>query len=154
MTIQVTFVCMGNICRSPMAEGVFRHLVEQAGLADQFAVDSCGTGGWHVGEKPHPGTRKVLRKHGIDYDGRARQLAATDLAHADYLIALDSENLHTLRRRGSTTAETSLLLDYADGIRKRDVPDPYYSGSFDHVYQLVEAGCQGLLQHIREKEGL
>jgi protein-tyrosine phosphatase len=154
VTIQVTFVCQGNICRSPMAEGVFRYLVEQTGLSSQIAVDSCGTGPWHVGERPHRGTQKVLRQHGIDYDGRARQLAPADFARADYLIALDSENLHILRRRDSTAAETGLLLDYADGVRERDVPDPYYSGGFGYVYELVEAGCRGLLAHIRDKEGI
>jgi len=145
---------MGNICRSPMAEGVFRHMVEQARLSDQIAVDSCGTGSWHVGERPHRGTQKVLRKHGIDYAGRARQLAATDFAHADYLIAMDGDNLRVLRQRTSTSAEVGLLLDYADGVREREVPDPYYSGGFDYVYELVEAGCRGLLAHIRQKEGL
>lgn len=154
VTIQVTFVCLGNICRSPMAEGVFRHLVEQAGLSDRIAVDSCGTGSWHIGERPHQGTRKVLRQHGIDYDGRARQLATADFARADFLIAMDTENLQILRRRASTAAEIGLLLDYADGIHERDVPDPYYSGGFDRVYQLVEAGCRGLLAHIRNKEGI
>jgi protein-tyrosine phosphatase len=150
----VTFVCLGNICRSPMAEGVFRHLVEQAGLADQIAVDSCGTGSWHIGERPHRGTQKVLKKHGIDYDGRARQLAPADFAHADYLIAMDSDNLRVLRQRSPANAEVGLLLDYAGGVRERDVPDPYYSGGFGYVYELVEAGCRGLLAHIRQQEGI
>lgn len=153
MPIKVVFVCLGNICRSPMAEGVFQHMVEQAGLSDRIQVDSCGTGHWHIGEEPHFGTQRTLARHGIPYKHRARQLCAADLTEAEYLIAMDSENLSSLRRVGPSKAHVALLLDFAKEVETVDVPDPYYNGRFDEVYDLVVRGCQGLLAHIREKEG-
>ena len=152
--VRVIFVCLGNICRSPMAAAVFSHKVKQARLADKIEVDSCGTSSWHVGESPHPGTSEVLAEHGIQYDHRSRQLAPDDLEEADYLIAMDRQNLADIRRLGETKAETGLLLDYAPEVKVHDVPDPYYAGKFEETYRLVEVGCEGLLKHIREKEGL
>lgn len=154
MAVRVVFVCLGNICRSPMAEAVFRDMVEKAGLSSEIEVDSVGTGSWHVGEPAHRGTQQVLRAHGIDARHEARQINAGDLRDADYLIAMDRSNLSAIRGMGSTDAEVSLLLDYAEGVDETDVPDPYYTGGFDHVYALVEAGCRGLLEHIRQKEGI
>ena len=123
-------------------------------MKNQIAVDSCGTSRWHVGEKPHRGTQKILRQHGIDYTHRARQLTVSDFTSADYLIAMDSENLHALHHHQTGSAEIGLLLDYADNVKERDVPDPYYAGGFDYVYELIEAGCRGLLAHIRETESI
>jgi protein-tyrosine phosphatase len=137
-----------------MAEGVFAHMVREAGLQEQITVDSCGTGGWHAGEAPHPGTQDVLARHGITYQHQARQLQRDDLASADYLIAMDSENLASIRRLGSTGAEVALLLDFARGVETVSVPDPYYSGRFEEVYDLVVAGCQGLMEHIRRQQNL
>jgi protein-tyrosine phosphatase len=154
MAVKVVFVCLGNICRSPMAEGVFMHLVKEAGLEDKIDIDSCGTGGWHIGEAPHVGTQQVLAKHSIDYQHQARQLHTMDFDDADYLIAMDSDNLRDIIRSGSSHAEIAKLLDYARGIEEADVPDPYYTGRFDEVYDLVLAGCKGLLAHIRQKEGI
>jgi protein-tyrosine phosphatase len=153
--IYVLFVCLGNICRSPMAEAVFRHLVAQAGLADRIAADSAGTGAWHLGQPPHHGTRRVLRERGIDYSHRARMVAPEDFTRFDYLVALDGENLADLRAlaRGGH-AKIVRLLDYAPGARTRDVPDPYYTGGFDAVYDLVEQGCRGLLERIIAEQGL
>jgi protein-tyrosine phosphatase len=132
-----------------MAEAVFRHLVARAGLADRVVADSAGTGAWHVGEPPHHGTRRALRERGIDYSHRARAVAPDDFTRFDYLVALDSENLADLRAlaRGGHPNITRLL-DYAPGARTRDVPDPYYTGGFDAVYDLVEQGCRGLLERI------
>lgn len=154
--IRVLFVCMGNICRSPMAEAVFRHQVAAAGLADRFVIDSAGTGGWHSGERPHRGTLAVLAQHGVDPGPqRARQLASADFDTFDYIVAMDHENLADMAGfHGEARARARLLLDYAPALGAREVPDPYYSGGFEHVYQLVEAGCRGLLAHIREREGL
>ncbi|MBN1311123.1 MAG: low molecular weight phosphotyrosine protein phosphatase [Anaerolineae bacterium] len=154
MLINVTFVCLGNICRSPMAEAVFKHMVKQAGLESQIRVSSCGTGSWHIGERAHPGTQRVLHDHGIPYEHTARRLSPTDLSTSNYLVAMDNENIEGLRRAGVTQAEVGLLLNYAPHLGIQEVPDPYYTHRFEEVFRLVEAGCAGLLAHIREKEGL
>ena len=154
MSIRVVFVCMGNICRSPMAHGLFKHMVEEAGLSDHIEVDSCGTSGYHRGEPPHPGTQEILDEHGIDFYHTSRRLMQYDLKEADYLIALDRSNLRGIRQLGETTAEVKLLLDYAPQVRTSDVPDPYYSGGFDEVFDLVKLGCEGLLAHIRQQHGV
>jgi protein-tyrosine phosphatase len=154
--IEVLFVCMGNICRSPMAEAVFRHLVAEAGLADRISIDSAGTGGWHAGESPHRGTLAVLRKNGVDPgDQRARQLRPADFGQFTYIVAMDRENqadMASIHPDARTRAR--LLLDYAPDAPAREVPDPYYSGGFDQVYTLVNAGCRGLLDAIRREHGI
>ncbi len=153
--IRVLFVCTGNICRSPMAEAVFRHQVAQAGLQAQIEADSAGTGSWHIGEAPHHGTRKVLREQGISYTHAARQVELGDFSHFDYLIALDRSHLSELRRlAGQGHATLKLLMDYVPGARVRDVPDPYYTGGFGEVYELVAVGCQALLAEIVRERGL
>ena len=154
MPVHVIFVCMGNICRSPMAEAVFHKMVQDAGLDAHITVDSCGTGGWHAGEQPHPGTRAVLEQHAVPYHHQARQIVRDDLLRADYLVAMDSDNLSEIRRMGATSAEVALLMSYAPGADAHEVPDPYYSNRFDEVYDLVLAGCTGLLAHIRQEENL
>ncbi len=156
MTVRVLFVCLGNICRSPMAEAVFQHLVDEAGLSDAILVDSAGTSRYHIGERAHRGTRGVLRKHGIDYDGRARQITRDDFATFDYILAMDDSNLDDLRMMvpDGTQAVIRRFLDFAESVPTRDVPDPYYSGKFDVVYSLVRRGAEGLLAHIRAENGL
>lgn len=154
MSVRVVFVCLGNICRSPMAEAVFQKLVDDAGLSAQIAVDSAGTSAYHVGEVAHPGTRRVLSHHGITYNGRARQLSGSDSANGTtYFIAMDSENLEELRTRFGDLPHMHRLLDFASHTAVHDVPDPYYSDNFDYVYRLVEDGCRGLLSRIRTDEG-
>lgn len=152
--IYVNFICLGNICRSPMAEAIFEKMVAEAGLAEEIAVDSAGTGSWHVGEPAHRGTRRVLKRHGINYAGRARQVTKADLDPAHYVIAMDQSNLDDLRRRFGDHPRLYRLLDFASNGTEGDVPDPYYTGNFDHVYRLVEDGCHGLLAHVRAEEGL
>jgi len=152
MPIHVMFVCLGNICRSPMAEAVFLAQVRDAGLEGQITADSCGTAGWHAGEAPHPGTQRVLQAHGIPFEHRARQLRTDDLA-ADYLIAMDRDNLEGIRKLGKTDAETSLLLDFAPELGLRDMPDPYYTDRFEETYRQVDTACAKLLAHIRQREG-
>lgn len=155
MTVRVLFVCLGNICRSPMAEAVFQKLVDDAGLSERIEVDSAATSAYHVGEQAHPGTRRVLARHGITYDGRARQLRPEDVDdNSSYLIAMDSDNLATLRQLYGEQANIHRLLDFASHTPVHDVPDPYYSDNFDYVYRLVDDGCRGLLATIRTKEGL
>lgn len=163
--IKVLFVCMGNVCRSPMAEAIFSHLVEQAGLAGRFEIDSAGTDSYHVGDPAHPGTRRVLAAAGITSRSISRQVTRRDLDRADYVIAMDHRNMSDLgywASRGALDGRLHLLLDFVDeqGRRAndlpatRDVPDPYYTGNFEEVYRLVEAGCRGLLAHIRREHGL
>jgi protein-tyrosine phosphatase len=156
MPVRVLFVCLGNICRSPMAEAVFRHLVDEAGLSDQITVDSAGTGPWHVGERAHHGTLDILHTHGIEYDGRARQITRADFAQFDYILAMDSENLADLREMmpDNTQATVRRFLEFADDVPSRDVPDPYYNGRFEEVYNLVRQGAAGLLAHIRAEKRL
>lgn len=154
MTITVLFVCLGNICRSPMAEAVFKHLVEEEGLADQFYIDSVGVGSWHVGEPAHRGTRNVLAKHGIRCNSTARRVNRTDLEQADYIVAMDYSNVSDLKHMGRgvlLNGQVHLLLDFANNTRQREVPDPYYNSNFDEVYRLVGDGCRGLLAHIRQE---
>jgi protein-tyrosine phosphatase len=156
--IRVLFVCTGNICRSPMAEAVFAHLVDQAGLADRFEIASAGTADWHAGESPHPGTLDVLRRHNIPaiVSKRAQTVDPGTLARTDYVIALDDGHLRDLRAdyRDETDGKVSRLLDYALETGTREVPDPYYTGRYEEVYNLVAAGANGLLKHIREERGL
>ncbi len=153
MPVHVVFVCMGNICRSPMAEAIFMDKVQRAGLERQITADSCGTGGWHAGDAPHPGTQRILREHGIPSNHQARQITRGDL-RADYLIAMDRENLDGIRQLGDTSAEVGLLLDYVPELNVREVPDPYYSEYFDETYRLIEVGCEKLLAHIRRQNNL
>ena len=155
--IRVLFVCMGNICRSPMAEGIFRDLVAKAGLTSTIEVDSAGTIRYHAGEPAHTGTRQILQQHNINYQGRARQVTSADLAEFDYLLAMDAENLQYLQsldRRGMYQTKIYRLLNFAPNTQLHDVPDPYYTHNFEAVYQLIYAGCQGLLNHIIAEHGL
>lgn len=150
--IKVMFVCLGNICRSPMAEMVFANLVKEKGLSQQFEVQSSGTGAWHQGERPHPGTIQILRENNIPVDPRkrAQQIKNNVFQDFDYIVAMDSSNKQNLKRIGNAT----LLLDEIPGGKYKDVPDPYYEQNFDFVYELVTEGCTYLLKRICEEKGL
>lgn len=154
--IRVLFVCLGNICRSPMAEGVMRHLVAERGLSAQIEVDSAGTSRYHIGEQPHPGTLKELRKHGISLQHAARQFIATDAERFDILVAMDADNLADMQASlGQNVPKIHYLLDFiVAGPRGRGVPDPWYTGDFNEVYELVDAACRGLLAHIEQEHGI
>jgi len=153
--INVLFVCLGNICRSPMAEAVFRSELAKRGLQDRIAADSAGTGDWHIGKPPHEGTRKLLDRYGISYAGMlARQVTAGDFASFDYIVAMDRANerdLMALLPKAADPANKARivkLLDLIPGSPTLDVPDPYYTGNFDEVYELVAAGCDRLIDLI------
>ncbi|MGW6566984.1 low molecular weight protein-tyrosine-phosphatase [Streptomyces sp. NPDC054975] len=155
MTYRVCFVCTGNICRSPMAESVFRARVEEAGLADVVEVDSAGTGGWHEGDAADPRTVAVLEDHGYDSGHTARQFRASWFPALDLVIALDEGHLRALRRIAPTpedAAKVRLLRSYDPAAEDLDVPDPYYGGSdgFEACLEMVEAASEGLLAAVRE----
>ena len=155
--VRVLFVCLGNICRSPMAEALFRHHVIEAGLADRFEIDSAGTGSWHIGSPPHPDTQEQLRLNNIAVGlQRARQAVVDDAETFDYIVAMDDDNATDLARLFGAAADStavSRLLEHTDaGVL--DVPDPYHAGGYDRVYELVDAGTLGLLAFICAREGL
>ncbi len=150
-------VCMGNICRSPLAHGLFEHLVESEGLSSRIRVDSAGTHAYHVGEQPDPRSQETaLRRGGIDLSTqRARKVRREDFAEFDYVLAMDEENYHNLRRicPSGYDERLSLFLDFAPSRNEREVPDPYYGGTegFERVYEMVEEASRGLLEAIRER---
>ncbi|MCA9912254.1 MAG: low molecular weight phosphotyrosine protein phosphatase [Anaerolineae bacterium] len=157
--IKVLFVCLGNICRSPMADAVFAHMVKEAGLEDQIMVDSAGTGSWHVGEPAHRGTLNILQKNSIPYNGRARQLTRRDLSDFDYVLTMDHSNYENVMRYvgNEPQSEVRMFLSYANEaglVDEAAVPDPYYDGRFAEVYELVNKGSRALLDHIRQKHGI
>ncbi|WP_316858295.1 low molecular weight protein-tyrosine-phosphatase [uncultured Cohaesibacter sp.] len=153
----VLFVCLGNICRSPLAEGVLRHKAEENGLAEQFLLDSAGIGAWHVGNPPDRRMVATAHSHGTDLSRlRARQIGLEDYYAFDLILALDRNNLADLRKSQPRdgTAELALYLDYC-GLSQRlgfnEVPDPYYGGrdAFEDVYQMVDEASDILLQKLR-----
>ncbi|HEX7064118.1 MAG TPA: low molecular weight protein-tyrosine-phosphatase [Bacillales bacterium] len=155
--IRVLFVCLGNICRSPMAEALFREQVKEAGLEDKIEVDSAGTGGWHVGEPPHEGTRLKLGEKGIGTVGmEGRKLSQTDVEEFEYVIAMDAENLGNIHKLAGRDSDvyTARLLDFVPENEVDDVPDPFFTGDFDEAYELIEEGCRKLLVFVSEREGL
>lgn len=153
-TTSVLFVCLGNICRSPLAEGVFLDRVRARGLGHRYRVDSAGTGGWHVGEPPDPRSVAVARRHGVDLPSRARKVAPEDLKRFDWVIAMDRENLadlEALKDRTGGTAEIHLLRTFdPDPDGDDEVPDPYYGGDrgFDEVWEMVVRSAEALLDHL------
>lgn len=151
--MKVLFVCLGNICRSPLAEGVFRHLVNSEGLSGAIEIDSCGTGSWHVGEPPHRGSQKIAKQNGISLQGQtARQIEVSDLDEFDWVVAMDSENLRDIQSLTSNySAKLCCLREFDPEKGDLDVPDPYYSGGFDHVFDIVERCCQSLLEEVKKE---
>ena len=157
--LRILFVCLGNICRSPLAEGVFRHHVERAGLADRFDIDSAGTSSYHEGDPPDPRTTAVARTRGIVLTGRSRQIKRTDLDDFDYVIVMDAQNHAAVQRLAKATSHAlvHLLREFdAQAKHDRDVPDPYYGGvnGFEDVHDMVDRSAEGLLQYLKQEHGL
>lgn len=155
MTTKVLFVCMGNICRSPTAEGVFRHLVSAQGVADRFSIDSAGTHDYHIGESPDKRTMQVARQRGYDLSAlRGRQVSVHDFEEFDHLLAMDKANLANLQRLcpPQYAHKVRLFLEYGQST-VREVPDPYYGGpqGFEDVLDLVEDAARGLLETLLQK---
>jgi low molecular weight protein-tyrosine phosphatase len=160
--VRLLFVCLGNICRSPTAEGVMRALVSSEGLEGRIVVESAGTGGWHVGSPPDARAAEAAHAHGVALVGTARQVRAQDFEDFDYLVAMDGDNLRALRslaRGAQERAKVRLLREFdpasaggAADAGDLDVPDPYYGGEdgFDEVFELVQAACAGLLEQVRD----
>ncbi len=153
--ISVLFVCMGNICRSPTAEGVFRHVVNEAGLADRVLVDSAGTHAYHVGEPADRRAQAAAERRGISLDGiSARRVQESDFQRFQYVLAMDHLNLRTLSDQAGDEYQErlGLFLDFASGDEE-EVPDPYYGGAagFERVLDLVEDASRGLLETLRSK---
>ncbi|MCL7928852.1 low molecular weight protein-tyrosine-phosphatase [Halomonas llamarensis] len=151
--MNVLFVCLGNICRSPSAEGVFRQVLDNANMTEQVRVDSCGIGPWHVGKAPDKRSQAAAKQRGIDISAlRARQFAPDDFARFDYILAMDHDNLQAIRamQPADYTGRVGLLLEFA-GHAGAEVPDPYYGGDqgFEEVVDLIESASRGLLNHIR-----
>ena len=155
--VHLLFVCLGNICRSPTAEGVMRRLVRDAGLEQEVLIESAGTGGWHVGAAPDPRSTEAARRRGITLEGAARKVSPADFERFDLLLAMDRENLRDLRAMApddEARRRVRLLREFdpeSAGAPDLDVPDPYYGGErgFDDVLDLVERACAGLLDEIR-----
>ncbi len=152
--IKVLFVCLGNICRSPTAQGVFTNKVAKAGLAGQVSVDSAGTSGWHMGNCPDQRSAQVAGKRGYDLSSiRSRKVVEKDFVEQDLILAMDQQNLEALGQMCPLDYQYKLrlFLDFAEDIETREVPDPYYGGDegFNRVVSLIEHGSQALLQHIR-----
>ena len=156
--VKVLFVCMGNICRSPTAEGVFRSIVNEAGLQDNIHIDSAGTHAYHVGNEPDPRAQAAARKRNIDLsDQRARKVDAEDFNRFDYVLAMDESNYSDLEYvSNSGTDNLSLFLEFSNNSNQHEVPDPYYGGDqgFELVLDLIEDASRGLLDDIRQKHGL
>ena len=144
------FVCLGNYCRSPLAHGVFLHLANERGVGERFLVDSCATGHWQVGDAPHPETQVSARNNGIDISHhRARQIKLEDFSRFNLILAMDRSNLRDIKRlapKGS--GEIKLMRDFDPLYGEPDVPDPYYEGGFEGVYEIVHRCCEVLLDEL------
>jgi protein-tyrosine phosphatase len=157
--VRILFVCLGNICRSPTAEGVFRSLAKREAPELELSIDSAGTGDYHVGSPPDARAQEAARRRGYDLSAlRARTVEAADFERFEYILAMDRQNLAALNRRapGHVRERVRLFLEFAPEAEELDVPDPYYGGpnGFEQVLDLIESASRGLLRHLRERQGI
>ena len=158
--IKVLFVCLGNICRSPLAEGVLKYKVNEENLESEILVESAGTSGWHIGESPDPRSIEIAEQNGIHLDSYGRKAVSEDFAEFDYIVAMDRNNYADLKKLPGSSKEGAaklvLMRDFDDMGQGQDVPDPYYGGDdgFRHVYELLDRSCQNLLDEIKEEHKL
>ena len=148
---RVLMVCLGNICRSPLAEGLLIHLAREREVDNLLRVDSCGTGDWHIGNPPDRRSLDVALKHGVNLPSRARQFdPGADVNGFDLLVAMDASNRDTLIGRGAPSERVVMMLDFHPELEGEDVPDPYYGGpdGFEDVYEMVRVACEGLLTRL------
>ncbi|MCW8936107.1 MAG: low molecular weight phosphotyrosine protein phosphatase [Gammaproteobacteria bacterium] len=156
--VNVLFVCMGNICRSPTAEGYFRHIVEEAGLTDKIKIDSAGTHAYHIGSAPDHRAQAAAINRGIDLSSlRGRKVQSSDFKNFDYVLGMDNSNHSDLQEVAGGNAENLFMfLEFAKNFSETEVPDPYYGGDqgFEHVLDLIEDASIGLLNDIKEKHNI
>ncbi len=148
----VLFVCLGNICRSPLAEAVFKDIVKKRGLEDKISVDSCGTGNWHIGETPDPRSVAIASRNGIPIMHRGRQLEEADFQNFDYILAMDKANLRdiTSKKGASGHDNIHLMQSFDNNQSGEDVPDPYYGGEdgFQRVFDMLQESCENLADEV------
>lgn len=158
--LNILFVCLGNICRSPMAEGLFLKHIREAGLDDHIEVDSAGTSGWHIGELADPRMRETAKKHGIELVSRSRKLVEHDFTDFDYIIVMDKQNLRDaedlMRLVDAPTAKVELMLEYDEIDVGQDVPDPYFGGKqgFEHVFSMLDRSTRSFLEFLKQEHKL
>ena len=158
MKIRILFICLGNICRSPAADGIMKQLVSEAGLDDDFLIDSAGIGSWHVGQLPDHRMRRHGLQHGYTFDHRARQFSARDFDRFDFVAVMDQENFHDVSRQARSETDRLKIIRMSDYLRhhpnQRTIPDPYYGNDrdFEYVIELLEDACASLLQELTKTE--
>lgn len=152
---KICFVCLGNICRSPTAEGIFQHLVKERGLEDYFEVDSAGTSAYHIGESANSKSQRTANKHGITLYSKARQFQASDLDHYDLILAMDNANLRNVKQMANGNHEDKIgrMRDFDPAPGDGEVPDPYYGGpeGFENVFRIVKRSCEQLLDELESQ---
>ncbi len=163
-TIRILFVCLGNICRSPLAEGILRKIVQQKGLEQFINIESAGTGHWHIDQAPDIRTQQIAHKYGIDIsDHRGQQVSPKMLEKFHYLVAMDEENFHNLRKmfdrqRNSSNAKIIMMREFDPMTSNKTaaVPDPYYGGinGFEEIYQILDRSCQNFVEHLTTEYSL
>lgn len=151
---KICFVCLGNICRSPTAEGVFQHLINDRGLENYFEIDSAGTSAYHVGQSANSKSQRTAQKHGITLHSKARQFESSDLDYYDLILAMDNENFRNVQHMANGNQENKIgrMRDFDPQPGDGEVPDPYYGGpeGFENVFQIVKRSCENLLDELEE----